>query len=47
MPIMLFSGFLSNVDSYPKWIAWIQYLSPIRYGFEALVRNEFLDREMQ
>jgi hypothetical protein len=41
MPFVLFSGFLTNLDTYPRWIGWIQYLSPIRYGFEAGMRNEF------
>lgn len=40
-PFMLFAGFLTNVDTYPRWIAWFQYLSPIRYGFEAAMHNEF------
>jgi hypothetical protein len=41
MPFVLFSGYLTNVDTFPDWIAWIQYISPIRYGFEASMRNEF------
>ncbi len=41
MPFLLFAGFLSNVDSFPRWIAWIQYASPLRYGFEASMWNEF------
>lgn len=41
MPFMMFSGFLTNLDTFPRWIGWIQYLSPIRYGFEAGMRNEF------
>jgi ABC-type multidrug transport system permease subunit len=43
MPFVLFSGFLTNLDTYPRWIGWIQYFSPIRYGFEAAMRNEFED----
>ena len=39
MPIMLFSGFFSNAGSYPNWIGWIQYISPIKYSLEALVWN--------
>jgi ABC-type multidrug transport system permease subunit len=41
MPIILFSGFFSNVGTYPDWVMWIQYLSPIRYGLEAFTINEF------
>jgi len=41
LPFILFAGFLTNVDTFPDWISWFQYLSPIRYGFEASLRNEF------
>jgi ABC-type multidrug transport system permease subunit len=41
LPFLLFAGFLTNVDTFPKWIGWIQYTSPIRYGFEAGMWNEF------
>ena len=41
LPFILFSGFITNIDTYPRWIGWIQYLSPVRYGFEASLRNEF------
>lgn len=44
MPIILFSGFFSNVGTYPDWIMWIQYISPIRYGLECFVINEFSNR---
>ncbi len=44
MPILLFSGFFSNSGSYPVWIGWIQWISPIRYGLEGLVYNEFSTR---
>ena len=29
MPMMLFGGFLANNESMPKWLSWIQYISPI------------------
>ncbi|KAI8846237.1 ABC-2 type transporter-domain-containing protein [Chytridium lagenaria] len=41
MPMMLFSGMFVNTASMPKWISWLQYLSPVRYCFEGLVKNEF------
>lgn len=41
MPLILFGGFVANSGTLPKWIEWVQYLSPIRYGLEALVRNEY------
>jgi len=30
---------------YMDWIGWIQYLSPMKYAFEALVWNEFETRD--
>lgn len=45
MPIMLFSGFFSNAGGYPDWIGWVQWISPIRYSLEALIQNEFGNRE--
>lgn len=38
--VALFSGFFKNFETIPAWISWIQYLSPIRYSYEAFVRNE-------
>jgi ATP-binding cassette, subfamily G (WHITE), eye pigment precursor transporter len=37
--LSLFSGFYKNFNSMPDWVKWIQYLSPIRYSFQALVEN--------
>eukprot|EP00347_Sterkiella_histriomuscorum_P004140 403361602 len=45
--VSMFGGFLANSSNYPDWIGWFQYLSPIRYGMEALVRNEFGQRTYQ
>lgn len=41
LPMVVFGGFFSNSGNFPVWISWLQYVSPIRYGFESLVRNEF------
>jgi ABC-type multidrug transport system permease subunit len=41
MPIILFGGQFANSGNIQAWIRWFQYLSPIRYGLEAFVRNEF------
>lgn len=40
LPIFLLSGFFKNTASLSAWIDWIQYLSPIKYGFAAFVQNE-------
>ena len=41
MPLMLFSGFMSNVDSIVKWLSWLQYISPVRYSMEIFLRTEY------
>lgn len=41
MPIIIFGGLMVNVDTVMPWLAWIQWLSPIRYTLETLMRNEF------
>ena len=39
LPVILFSGFYKNRENLPKWIGWIEYVSPIKYGFIAVVKN--------
>lgn len=41
LPLMLFSGLFVNQGSIPVYFDWIKYLSPMKYGFEALFKNEF------
>lgn len=41
LPFFVFSGFLLNTADVPPWFIWIEAISPFRYGFEALVYNEF------
>jgi ABC-type multidrug transport system permease subunit len=41
LPVILFSGFTVNLNSVYVWLRWLQYISPIRYTIEILVRNEF------
>ncbi len=41
LPFMLFAGFYSNRGTYADWIGWIEYASPFKYGFYALVLNEY------
>jgi ABC-type multidrug transport system permease subunit len=33
VPFILFSGFFKNGGNLPAWVGWIQYISPIKYGF--------------
>lgn len=44
MPLILFGGQFTNSGTLQSWISWVQYISPVRYGFEAVVRNEFDSR---
>lgn len=46
IPVLLFAGFFINSDSIPIWIRWIQWISPMRFGFEAMVWNEYTDSEL-
>lgn len=39
LPVVLFSGFYKNRETLPGWIGWIEYISPVKYGFIALARN--------
>lgn len=41
LPFMIFSGLLLNIDTVPVWLRWIQWVSPMRYGFSALMENQF------
>jgi hypothetical protein len=41
MPVMLFGGEFANSATLQAWISWLQYASPIRYAFEAIIINEF------
>lgn len=37
LPFILFSGFFKNRDDLPVWIGWIEYISPLKYGFIAFM----------
>ena len=41
--LMIFSGYIINLDHVYVWIRWLQYLCPTRYAAEILLRNEFED----
>ncbi|ETM53730.1 hypothetical protein L914_02818, partial [Phytophthora nicotianae] len=38
LPFLLFGGLLINSDDCPDYFVWVQYISPIKYGFEALMK---------
>ncbi|EGD79576.1 ABC transporter [Salpingoeca rosetta] len=41
---MLFGGFFIGVDQIPAWLAWLKHLSFLKYGFAAIMQNEFEGR---
>lgn len=44
LPVILFSGFFKNRNDLPKWIGWLEYISPIKYGFIAFVLDLVEDK---
>jgi hypothetical protein len=46
MPLMIFCGYFVNADSIPPYFIWIEYMSPMKYGFGAVVINEFSGLEI-
>lgn len=40
VPFILFSGYFKNGANLADWVGWIQYISPIKYGFEANTINQ-------
>jgi ABC-type multidrug transport system ATPase subunit len=41
LPMMIFGGLFANISGLPSWIRWIEWLSLMKYGFVALMKNEF------
>eukprot|EP01121_Diplochlamys_sp_Union-15-3_P009968 TRINITY_DN274_c0_g1_i2.p1 TRINITY_DN274_c0_g1~~TRINITY_DN274_c0_g1_i2.p1 ORF type:complete len:571 (+),score=60.37 TRINITY_DN274_c0_g1_i2:290-2002(+) len=39
--LLLFGGFYVNAENIPVYYKWIYYISPFRYGYEILMKNEF------
>ncbi|KAM7221761.1 ABC-2 type transporter domain containing protein [Rhypophila decipiens] len=45
LALVIFTGFAIPVAYMPGWCRWINYIDPLAYSFEALVVNEFHNRE--
>ncbi|KAJ3146015.1 ATP-binding cassette sub- G member 1 [Geranomyces variabilis] len=41
LPLMLFAGLFVNSDAIPAYFDWIKYISPMKWGFEGMVKNEY------
>lgn len=46
LPLMIFSGLFVNLGQVQPWIRWIQWISPMKYGYVALVKNELTGLEI-
>ncbi|OAA64160.1 ABC-2 type transporter [Akanthomyces lecanii RCEF 1005] len=44
LALVIFSGFVIPTDYMLGWCRWINYLDPVAYAFEALMVNEFHNR---
>ncbi|KAJ2797856.1 hypothetical protein H4R21_004155, partial [Coemansia helicoidea] len=41
LPFFLFGGLLVNTGNSTVWLRWIQWISPIKYGYTAIMKNQF------
>lgn len=41
VPFMLFAGFFVSSANIPYWLKEFEYLSIIKYGYQALMQNQF------
>ncbi|GKT50064.1 ZEB2-regulated ABC transporter 1 [Colletotrichum spaethianum] len=44
LDLVIFTGFVIPIDYMLGWCRWLNYLDPLAYAFEALIVNEFHDR---
>ena len=42
-PIFTFGGYIVHINRVYVWMRWWQYLSPLRFAYEILLKNEFDD----
>ena len=45
--MVIFAGFVLPTPNMLGWSRWINYINPISYVFEALMANEFNDRDLE
>ncbi|KAJ2452359.1 hypothetical protein EV183_002989 [Coemansia sp. RSA 2336] len=41
LPFLLFGGLLVNTGNSTVWLRWLQWVSPIKYGYTAMMKNQF------
>ena len=47
IPFMLFAGFFVNQENIPKFLIEFQYLSIFKYGYQALMLNEYTGLDLE
>ena len=47
MPSVLFGGLVVNLASLKSWISWMQYGSPTRFAYEALLWTQWPNDEYE
>lgn len=43
--LMIYTGFTTSPEYMPELSRWMAYINPLAYGFEALMANEFHERD--
>ena len=45
LALIIYTGFTVPIRDMHPWFRWINYIDPVAYAFEALMINEFHDRQ--
>ncbi|KAK8855092.1 ABC-2 type transporter [Apiospora arundinis] len=46
LALVIYTGYVIAVPQMHPWFSWIRFINPIFYGFEALIANEFHNRNI-
>lgn len=41
LPVLVFGGVFVNLQTVPVFLRWFQWVSPIRYGYDVMLKNQF------
>lgn len=47
LALIIYTGFAIPITNMHPWFRWINYIDPVSYAFEALMINEFHDRQIE
>jgi ABC-type multidrug transport system permease subunit len=45
--LVIYTGFIIPIRNMQGWLRWINYINPLAYSYEALVANEFHNRNFK